>query len=135
MTKYVTKPEISMTKGIAAMIRNILKGTIEDGLNVQAALKRSMAKLLGERMMCKQEKSHLILSLPMVSCSHQFCKVYLDDDLNLIDLEEKNMIEKKNNNQEDDENNITIKSIVSIYGNRMNKNNWRNEKVYKKTLS
>ena len=89
LTKYVTKPEISMTKGIAAMIRNILKGTIEDGLSVQAALKRSMAKLLGERMMCKQEKSHLILSLPMVSCSHQFCKVYLDDDLNLIDLEEK----------------------------------------------
>ena len=53
MTKYVTKPEISMTKGIAAMIRNILKGTIEDRFSVQAALKLSMAKLLGETIICK----------------------------------------------------------------------------------
>ena len=33
------------------------------------------------------------------------------------------MIKKKNNNEEDDENNITIKSIISMYGNRMNRNN------------
>ena len=34
ITKYVTKVEKNMTKGIAAMIRNILKKTIELGLNV-----------------------------------------------------------------------------------------------------
>ena len=45
------------------------------------------------------------------------------------------MIEKKNNNKEDDENNITIKSIVSMYGNRMNRYNWYDENLYEKTLS
>ena len=34
MTKYVTKVETAMTKGIAAMIRNILRTTIEDGMSV-----------------------------------------------------------------------------------------------------
>ena len=34
MTKYVTKCESTMTKGIAAMMRNILRKTIADGLSV-----------------------------------------------------------------------------------------------------
>ena len=66
VTKCVTKTEATMSKGIAAMIRKILNKTIADGLSVQAALKRAMAKLLGERMMSKQETCHLILSLPLV---------------------------------------------------------------------
>ena len=53
MSKYVTKTETKMTRSIANLVRNILKQTIEDGMNVQAALKKTMSKLLGERIMSK----------------------------------------------------------------------------------
>ena len=86
MTKYVTKAESSMTKGIAAMIRNIMRNTIREGLSVQAALKRTMAKLLDERMISKQETCHLILSIPMVNCSHQFVRINLENNVNRIDI-------------------------------------------------
>ena len=59
-----------MTKGIVAMMRKMLRKTIADGLSVQTALTRVMGKTLGQRMLGKQETTHLTLSLPMVSCSH-----------------------------------------------------------------
>lgn len=49
----MTKAEHTMTKGIAAMIRNMLRKTADDDLSVQAALERVMAKILGQRMMRK----------------------------------------------------------------------------------
>lgn len=61
------------------MMRNILRKTIADGLSVQTALKRVMGKILGQRMLSKQETTHLTLSLPMVSCSHVFALINLDD--------------------------------------------------------
>ena len=80
MTKYATKCESTMTKGIAAMMRNVLRKTIADGLSVQTALKRVMGKILGQRMLSKQETTKLTLSLPMVSCSHVFALINLDDN-------------------------------------------------------
>ena len=70
MTKYVTKTETSITKGIASMIGKLLVTAVENGNNVQSVLKRAMAKLLGERMISKQETTHLILKKPLVSCCH-----------------------------------------------------------------
>ena len=61
MKKYVTKCERAMTKFIAAMMRRMLRKNIADGLSVQTALKRVMAKNLGQRMLSKQENTHLIL--------------------------------------------------------------------------
>ena len=53
ITKYATKSESTITKGIAAIIRNILQKIIADGLSVQIALKQVMSKLLGRRMLSK----------------------------------------------------------------------------------
>ena len=43
-----------------------------------------MGKTLGQRMLSKQETTHLMLSFPMVSCSHMFALINLDDNQNLI---------------------------------------------------
>ena len=59
-----------------------MRNTIREGLSVQAALKRTMAKLLGERMISKQETCHLILSIPMVNCIHQFVRINLENNVN-----------------------------------------------------
>jgi len=42
-----------MTKGIAAMIHQILWKAKDNGLNMQVVLKQVMAKLLSKRIMCK----------------------------------------------------------------------------------
>ena len=51
------------------------------------ALKRVMAKALGQRMLSQQETTHLTLSLPMVSCSHLFARMNLDDNKCLINMQ------------------------------------------------
>ena len=80
----MTKAEDGMNKGIVAMIKTIVSTATNDGLSVQAVLKRVMSKLLGDRMLCKQETCHLILLLTMVSCSHNFQRIHLNNDLRQI---------------------------------------------------
>ena len=134
MTKYATKTEATTTKGVASMIRKILCKAKDDGLNVQTVLKRAMAKLLGERMMSKQETSHLILSLPLVMCSHRFTKINLNDDCNLLDVGD--TITNRDDNEYSAENrNMTIQSIVTMYGKRMIRESWSSEKSYADNLS
>ena len=43
-----------------------------------------MAKLMPERLQLKQEKAHLIMSLPTVTCSHDFVKINLENEDNRI---------------------------------------------------
>ena len=86
ITKYVIKTESNMSKSVASMICNILKKIVESRLSVQVVLKRVIAKLLGEHMMSKQETSHLILLLPVVSYSHQFFRVNLDVESTEINI-------------------------------------------------
>ena len=108
--------ETSITNGIAAVIRKIIRNTNKDGLSVQVALKRTMSKLLGEFMISKQETCYLTLSLPIVQCSHQFTRIDLDNNFNLVDMGENENI----NNNADAENTIneikssTKKSIIKI---------------------
>ena len=132
--------ETNMIKGIAAMIRKMLKKTVESGLSVQAALKRVMAKLLGECMMSKQETSYLILSLPMVLCSHEFFRVNLDVESTEIDIASTNNNTVTNDNEVNNvENNnvssIAMKSIIDLYGSRIVRSNWINDQVYDNNLS
>ena len=156
MTKCVAKCEGAMTKGIAAMMRNTLRKTIADGLSVQTALKRVMGKTLGQRMLSKQQTTHLMLSLPMVSCSHVFALINLDDNQNLISMppttnENTNGViddtitgdnESGNNTSENNPEvntvtntgvrnaTITKKSVVEMCGLRMDKNHWLNEGLH-----
>jgi hypothetical protein len=100
MTKYVTKSEASLTKGAARMMMRVLTKSIEEGHTAQHALKKGMQKLMGERTMSKQEKCHLIMSLPTVTCSHTFVKINLLNDGNRILLfdEDTPVAQDTNNN-------------------------------------
>jgi hypothetical protein len=78
-------------------------------------LKKTMGKLNGERMMSRQETSHLIQGLPLVSCSHSFVVV------NMKTLSTK--VQKPNEEAES----AALKSISELYGERMNIESWPNE--------
>jgi len=84
MTKYVTKMEVSLTKGAQAMMARVLTKSIADGHCAQHALRKGMGKMLGERTIPMQEKCHLIMSLPTVTCSHEFVKINLINDVNRL---------------------------------------------------
>jgi hypothetical protein len=88
MTKYVTKSEASMTPAAKRMAQRFLKKAMDEGRSVQSVLKQTMGKLLGERMMPKQECCSLILSIPTVKCSHTFSKVNLANDTRRVALGE-----------------------------------------------
>ena len=55
MTKYVTKSEPSSTKSIIRMMKKLLKNTSEDSLLANTVLKRTVGKVIGERMISQQE--------------------------------------------------------------------------------
>ena len=61
---------------------------MKDGLNVQSSLKRSMSKLIGERMLSKQETCYLILELTLASWSHNFIKINLLCDSSMLEIDE-----------------------------------------------
>ena len=64
-------------------------------MDARATLRQAMEKLLGERMLSKQEMSHLSMSLPMVSCTNHFVRV----NINFFkgDLMLKKLLKKKSN--------------------------------------
>ena len=124
MAKYVTKAEDSVTKGAASLIRSVLKKTIDEGLTVQAALKRTMSKLIGERMMGKQETCHLINSIPLVSCSHNFVRINLNNDSSKLDVPDSVL------NDQSGSTSATIKTLMDVYSERHQKSVWFDERLY-----
>ena len=87
MTKYVTKTEAASTKTITRMMRKLLKSSTEEGLPISSVLKRTMGKLIGERTVSQQETCHLSLSLPLVSCTHNFNNLNLENSSKQLDLD------------------------------------------------
>jgi hypothetical protein len=76
MTKYVTKTEATSSKSIMRMMKKLLKSTIDDNLPTSRVLRKTMGKLIGERVISQQETCHLMLSISLVSCSHRFVNLF-----------------------------------------------------------
>ena len=72
---------------------------------MEKTFSRAIDKILGERIMHKQDTHHLMLSLLMVSGSHGFFKVNLNDDVNRVDIDGSNDAGKSN---------VTIESIIQL---------------------
>ena len=135
MTKYVTKPESGMSKGASRLIRNVFQ-TAEDGQGVTSTLKRTMGKLLGERVMSQQEVSHLMLLLPMVECSHQFVNIHLDSDTNKIEIgndEDNTKTESKKLSGKKKP--LKLMRIPELYGRRMMVSSWYKTQDFEQCLS
>eukprot|EP00978_Attheya_sp_CCMP212_P044321 scaffold306817_cov67-Attheya_sp.AAC.3 len=58
-----------------------------EGKNVQFVFCKSMVRLIGQRNKRQQEVCHLILSLPLVSCTHTFIQISLRNDTRKLIVE------------------------------------------------
>ena len=130
MTKYVTKTEMRMSRRTALMVQKILEQAIDDGQSVQAALKRTMAKLLGERVVCKQETCHLILSQQMASCSHNFVRINLDNNANRVTTKDDSPADDDDDGEAAKKKSATVKTILDAYGVRLDKTEWGSADVF-----
>ena len=75
-----------------------------------------MSRLLGVRPVCRQKTCHLINSLPLVSCTHNFILVNLNSIGNRLSLGSQSA-------------STSIKTILEIYGLRMNIIYWCNDVI------
>ena len=107
LTKYVTKAEKSLTRGMEFLVRAIMKANYLDASDTLTTLRKIMGKLLGSRMISKQETCHLINSLPLVSCSHRFLMINFKKISNLLDIDTERATSE-----------VTIMSIIDAYGKR-----------------
>ena len=121
MTKYVTKSELATTTTAARLMRSVFTRTVtNDGLSVQSFLRRAMNKLLGDRMLSKQETCHLMLSIPIVHSSHSMINIDLrnssrqivtpTNNANRVDIEE--------------DENILNMTRIDAYAKRMDQDAW-----------
>ena len=98
-----------------------------------------MLRLLGSRMISKQESCHLVLGTPMVSCSHMFIKINLRNTkvrrVNLASVYNADEISESNKTPEErlrdgemeTNNNLEKMTILDLYGRRMEKCHWLND--------
>lgn len=75
MAKYVAKGE--PRSQAVSEIFNSCVSTQCDGSDARSVLHRAMIKAVGERDFSAQETAHMLLSLPLVSCSYTFITISL----------------------------------------------------------
>ena len=106
LTKYITKTEKSMSKGLQTFLLRFLRKHLDQGNDVISTLRRMMSMLMGSRVISKQETCHLINSLPLVSCSHNFLHMNLDQNTFCLDF---------GTNDDERTNVISCKNILELY--------------------
>ena len=101
-----------------------------------------MLRLLGLRMISRQELCHLVIGTPMVSCSHMFIKINLRNTkvrrVNLASVYNADEILESNKTPEErlrdgemeTNNNLEKMTILDLYGRRMERCHWLSEYVF-----
>ena len=135
LTKYITKTEKNMTAGMRYLIKRVLLKSLDDGNSALHSIKKIMSRLIGNRVISRQETCHLINSLPLVSCTHNFVTISLVANKELLENNNVSTGETTENNTAnnlinllDEENTdvARVKSIVEMYAVRENTTNWKN---------
>lgn len=137
MTKYVTKSDFSTDAGLQRLMKSVYRQTVtEQGRSSQACLRRLMSKLLGERIMSKQEKAHLINSLPIVQASHQLVNVDLRNQSRALITSRQNQDDTGSNQVLDVAVPVVKLSIIDAYARRKEDKLWQHleHKAYCETL-
>lgn len=75
MAKYAAKGEPR-----SKSLTDIFKSCIENLTSTPSALRRAMIRAVGERDFSSQETAHMLLSLPLTSCSYSFVTLSLTGD-------------------------------------------------------
>jgi hypothetical protein len=108
------------------MMGKILKSASEEGNPVSSVLKKTMNKLNGERTISQQEIMHLLLSLGLVSCTHNFVNLHLDSCSQELDLD---MLWQSPGGQRTIKTALKI-SLMDAYGRRLNAMFWKDQKCF-----
>ena len=115
LCKYLCKEESNLTTCYCVMIHNIRLASLRNGMDSRATLRQAMEKLLGERVPLKKETSHLIMSLSIYVCSHNFVHVNIKNDPRRLNV-------KETAEKEVQPTNATTTATLAGTGNRNNKN-------------
>jgi hypothetical protein len=143
MSKYVTKSDMANNLNVHRLVKSIHREKVSnDGKSTAFFLRHTMQKLLGVRMMSKQEKCHLMLGLPIVHCTHIQVNVNLKNDSRQVitdntttnrDSSNPNDTSRRGSSRrsEDEETETTtIMSLVDAYTVRINPNHWRDKEAF-----
>ena len=127
MTKYVTKGEMTETmKCSHLMKRTFTKTMTDEGRSVQSFLRRTVSKLFGERAISRQESCHLMLSIPIVHCSHKLVNIDLRNENCKLNLQKS--AESSTNFSSTKEDDLVIMSMIDAYACRLDKTKWKHSK-------
>ena len=85
------------------------------GLSIVAVLKYIIAKLLCKYIMCKQEILQLVLLLLIVSCSYNFLKINLENNINYLNIGSIGDTTNENNINNNINVTITWKLLIEMY--------------------
>ena len=122
MTKYVTKSEGHLKGAVSRLVKKIFSNVVvEQGRSVQSFIRKSMSKLLSDRLTSKQEKCHLLLGLPIVKSSATTISVDLRNQTKRLDVR----------NSEGGDNVLELRmSLIDAYAVRMESARWKDLIVY-----
>ena len=84
MAKYVAKGE--PRSQAVTDIFNSCVSSLRDNSDTRSALRRAMIRAVGERDLSAQETAHMLLSLPLVSCSYSFITLSLTGNQRVLYL-------------------------------------------------
>ena len=134
LTKYITKTEKNMTAGMRYLIKKVMLKSLDDGHSALHSIKKIMSRLMGNRVISRQETCHLINGLPLVSSSHNFVLVSLVADKKIFEGDSESTGESTENNTANNLLNLPgdnseiarVKSIVEMYSVRENTTYWKN---------
>ena len=130
MTKYVTKTEVKSTKAVMRMMKKLLMSTAEDNFPPSRVLRKTMGKLFGERVISHQETCHLIFSIPLVSCSHNFVNLYLEGDSKEIAFSKLWSNDREGVNQSAGSGKSIKLFLVDVYAPRCDYSFWMNGELF-----
>ena len=115
VAKYCDKVETG-SNGLASILSSVLRYCNEVGnLETKTLLRRCFNRVAGKRDKCSQETSHLILSSPIVHCSHSFIMNNLSSMIRQVNI------------QHDNNDAPALKlNLLDVYKFRMVKETWKN---------
>ena len=90
VAKYCDKVETG-SNGLESILSSVLRYGNEVGnLETKTLLRRCFNRVAGKRDKCSQETSHLILSSPIVHCSHSFVMHNLSSMIRQVNIQHEN---------------------------------------------
>ena len=131
MTKYVTKSDMSNNRAVHQLVKSVYRDTVtRQGRSTATFLRRSMGKLLGERIMSKQEKCHLMLGIPIVHSTHEMINVNLKNDKRRLVAEDENPDSSSNDDNANSTDPQVLMTLIDAYAVRNDFTKWKSEEDF-----